>query len=53
MTNMTEFDRIINVYEHREERKRHQFIERMEQKLRFKESIYKDHRRQLSRFLSS
>jgi hypothetical protein len=47
MTDIGEFGQRINDYERQEEIKRHHFLERMTQKLRFKESIHRDHRRQL------
>ena len=47
MTDISEFGQRINELERQEEIKRRHFVERMTQKLRFKESISKDHRRQL------
>ncbi len=50
MTSLTNFGGSMSEYERAAEARRHHFLERMEQKLRFKESIYRDHHKQISKF---
>jgi len=52
MTKVLDFGQQLGEYEHQEEARRRQFIERMETKLRFKETSYRHHYNRLSRLIN-
>jgi len=52
MTKLLDFGQQLGEYEHHEEVRRRQFIERMEQKLHSKETSYCNHYNRLSRLIN-
>lgn len=52
MVSLQGFGQQVDEYEQQEAARRRQFIERMEQKLRVKESAYRSQHNRLSKFLA-